>query len=129
MCGICGINWNDSDLIEKMANILHHRGPDQKGTLIDDDVSLGHRRLSIIDLSENGRQPIHNEDESIFVVHNGEVYNFKDLRKILEKNGHDFYSNTDTEVIVHAYEQWGQDCVSEFRGMFAFAIWDSNKKQ
>ena len=129
MCGICGINWSDRDLIEKMANILHHRGPDQKGTLVDDNVSLGHRRLSIIDLSENGRQPIHNEDESIFIVHNGEVYNFKDLRKILEKNGHDFYSNTDTEVIVHAYEQWGQDCVHEFRGMFAFAIWDSIKKQ
>jgi len=129
MCGICGINWSDRDLIEKMANILHHRGPDQKGTLVDDNVSLGHRRLSIIDLSENGRQPIHNEDESIFIVHNGEVYNFKDLRKILEKNGHDFYSDTDTEVIVHAYEQWGQDCVHEFRGMFAFAIWDSNKKQ
>lgn len=129
VCGICGFNWSDECLIEKMTDILDHRGPDQKGTLIDDNVSLGNRRLSIIDLSEKGRQPIHNEDESIFIVYNGEIYNFKELRKVLEKNGHDFYSNTDTEVIVHAYEQWDQDCVNKFRGMFAFAIWDSNKKQ
>jgi len=129
LCGICGINWSDEYLIGNMTDILYHRGPDQKGTLIDDDISLGHRRLSIIDLSEKGRQPVHNEDESIVIVYNGEVYNFMELRKVLEENGHDFYSDTDTEVMVHAYEQWGQDCVNKFRGMFAFAIWDSNKKQ
>ena len=82
-CGICGINWGDGNLIEKMSNVLYHRGPDQKGKLIDDNVSLGSRRLSIIDLSEKGRQPVHNEDESIFIVYNGEVYNFKDLREYI----------------------------------------------
>jgi len=129
MCGICGFTWSDESLIEQMAAILSHRGPDQKGKLIDDHISLGHRRLSIIDLSERGRQPLHNEDESIFIVHNGEVYNFKALRGLLENKGHTFYSDTDTEVIVHAYEQWGPDCVRRLRGMFAFAVWDSNKQE
>ncbi|TRZ49944.1 MAG: asparagine synthetase B, partial [Dehalococcoidia bacterium] len=129
MCGICGINWSDKNLIQNMTNILQHRGPDQQGTFINDHVSLGSRRLSILDLSERGRQPIHNENESIFVVHNGEIYNFEEIKKILEKKGHEFYSNTDTEVVVHAYEQWGQNCVNKFNGMFAFAIWDSTKQE
>jgi asparagine synthase (glutamine-hydrolysing) len=129
MCGICGFNWSDQKLINDMAEIISHRGPDQMGSFVDTGVSLGHRRLSIIDLSEKGTQPMHNEDESIYIVFNGEIYNFVDLRNELEQNGHIFKSNTDTEVIVHAYEQWGTGCVTRLRGMFAFAIWDSNKKQ
>jgi asparagine synthase (glutamine-hydrolysing) len=129
MCGICGFNWSDGSLAEDMADIMTHRGPDQQGSYVDEEVSLGHSRLSIIDLSEKGRQPMENEDGSIQIVYNGEIYNFKELRDILEKQGHNFFSGTDTEVIVHAYEQWGVECVKRFRGMFAFAIWDSNKKR
>jgi asparagine synthase (glutamine-hydrolysing) len=129
MCGICGFNWEDKKLVEDMTELLCHRGPDQTGSFIDTSVSLGHTRLSIIDLSEKGTQPMHNEDESIFIVFNGEIYNFKELRNDLEQNGHIFQSDTDTEVIIHAYEQWGNECVKKLRGMFAFAIWDSNKKE
>jgi asparagine synthase (glutamine-hydrolysing) len=129
MCGICGFNWSDQSLASDMADIMAHRGPDQQGSFVDDDVSLGHSRLSIIDLSEKGKQPMGNEDGSIQIVYNGEIYNFKELRDILEKQGHRFFSGTDTEVIIHAYEEWGVECVKRFRGMFAFAIWDSNKKQ
>ncbi|RCV66097.1 asparagine synthase (glutamine-hydrolysing) [Methanophagales archaeon] len=129
MCGICGFNWSDSSLAEDMADIMAHRGPDQQGSFVDDDVSLGHSRLSIIDLSEKGKQPMANEDGSIQIVYNGEIYNFKELRDILERQGHNFSSDSDTEVIVHAYEEWGVECVKRFNGMFAFAIWDSNKKQ
>ena len=129
MCGICGFNWSDRSLAEDMADIMAHRGPDQQGSFVDDDVSLGHSRLSIIDLSEKGKQPMANEDGSIQIVYNGEIYNFKELRDILEEQGHNFSSDSDTEVIVHAYEEWGVECVKRFNGMFAFAIWDSNKKQ
>lgn len=129
MCGICGFNWDDQRLVRDMTNIMDHRGPDQKGDFVDEGVSLGHSRLSIIDLSEKGKQPMKNEDGSLQIVFNGEIYNFKELRDILEKQGHSFFSNTDTEVIIHAYEQWGEDCVKRLRGMFAFAIWDSRNKQ
>jgi len=129
MCGICGFNWSDRSLVDDMADIMTHRGPDQQGSFVDDGISLGHSRLSIIDLSDRGNQPMGNEDGSIQIVYNGEIYNFKELRDILEKHGHNFVSSTDTEVIVHAYEEWGVECVKRFRGMFAFAIWDSNKKQ
>ena len=129
MCGICGFNWSDGPLAEDMADIMAHRGPDRQGSFVDDDVSLGHSRLSIIDLSEKGKQPMANEDGSIQIVYNGEIYNFNELRDILEKQGHNFSSDTDTEVVVHAYEEWGVECVKMFWGMFAFAIKDSNKKQ
>lgn len=129
MCGICGFNWDDQRLVRDMADIMDHRGPDQKGNFVDEGVSLGHSRLSIIDLSEKGKQPMKNEDGSLQIVFNGEIYNFKELRDILEKQGHRFFSNTDTEVIIHAYEQWGVECVKRLRGMFAFAIWDSRNKQ
>ena len=128
MCGIVGFNWNDKDLLKKMMKLVNHRGPDESGYYLDGDISLGHQRLKIIDL-KTGRQPIHNEDESIQIIFNGEIYNYLDLRNDLEKNGHRFYTNTDTEVIVHSYEEYGIDCVNRFNGMFAFAIWDSNKKQ
>lgn len=129
MCGICGFNWSNGSLVKDMTNIMIHRGPDQQGCFVDDEISLGHSRLSIIDLSEKGKQPMENEDGSIRIVYNGEIYNFKELREILEKEGHKFFSDTDTEVIIHAYEQWGEECVERLRGMFAFAIWDAQNKQ
>ncbi|MDQ1261792.1 MAG: hypothetical protein QG575_973, partial [Euryarchaeota archaeon] len=110
-----------------MNHALQHRGPDDQSTYIDDKISLGHRRLAIIDLSPAGRQPKSNEDESIWIVFNGEIYNFQDIRVELEKIGHQFSSNTDTEVIIHAYEEWGFCCVERFNGMWAFALYDKNK--
>ena len=125
MCGICGwIGDSDEETIKEMMGALSHRGPDDEGTYFSShQIGLGHRRLSIIDL-ETGRQPIHNEDESIWIVFNGEVYNFLELRDELEKKGHRFYTHSDTEVIVHLYEDLGEDCVRKLNGMFAFAIWD-----
>jgi len=128
MCGICGFNWKDENLIGKMTDQMLHRGPDQSGSFCDEDVSLGHRRLSIIDLSEHGRQPMHNEDKSVALVFNGEIYNFQELRPELEAKGHVFSCNSDSEVIIHAYEEYGPDCLQKFRGMFAFAIWDRKDK-
>lgn len=133
MCGICGIfEYSDSGVdkkvVQKMCDVVRHRGPDDKGFFFDDNVGLGHRRLSIIDL-ETGKQPVHNEDESIWIVYNGEIYNYLQLKKQLEKKGHKFYTQTDTEVIVHLYEDLGDFCVKKLRGMFAFAIWDGNKRK
>src|SRR3990167_4543333 len=103
MCGICGVyGSNDKELIKKMTDVMTHRGPDDSGYYISDDIVLGHRRLSIIDLY-TGKQPIHNEDESVWIVFNGEIYNFDEIRKNLENLGHRFYTNTDTEVILHSY--------------------------
>ena len=129
MCGITGFyGLSDPILLKKMTDVIKHRGPDDEGFFIDDNVGLGMRRLSIIDI-EGGKQPIHNEDESIWIVFNGEIYNFPELRKELIEKGHRFYTNTDTEVIVHAYEEYGEDFVNKLRGMFAFAIWDTNEKK
>lgn len=129
MCGICGVyGIEDKKLIREMNSKLIHRGPDQDGYFIDKKIMLGHRRLSIIDLSNNGKQPMHNEDKTIWIVFNGEIYNFKELRIDLEKKGHRFYSNTDTEVIVHGYEEYGVKFLEKLNGMFAFGIWDSKKK-
>lgn len=127
MCGINGFTWKDADLIEKMNLVLQHRGPDDQSTYIDDKVSLGHCRLAIIDLSPAGRQPKCNEDASIWIVFNGEIYNFQEIRSLLEMAGHRISSNSDTEVIIHAYEEWGTDCVERFNGMWAFAIYDKKK--
>lgn len=154
MCGICG----EIDLIKKeikpeiircMCNVLAHRGPDDEGMVFfkgdryfeirrsselppeenDFEVAFGHRRLSIIDLSEAAHQPMCNEDETLWIVFNGEVYNFQELSKRLEEKGHRFKSKSDTEVILHAYEEWDVECLSTFRGMFAFAIWDTKKRR
>lgn len=125
MCGICGFSWQDAQLVTRMAKELAHRGPDDHGVYTEPRVSLGFQRLSIIDLSENGRQPMSNEDGTIWLVYNGEIYNYRDLRVKLEAKGHRFRSRTDTEVILHAYEEDGPDCVQRFIGMFAFALWDS----
>jgi asparagine synthase (glutamine-hydrolysing) len=128
-CGICGfVGLSDKDLLRSMCEVIRHRGPDDTDYFLDGNVGLGIDRLKIIDLV-SGDQPIHNEDESIWVVFNGEIYNYKELKPELEARGHRFYTESDTECIVHAYEEWGDDCVSRFRGMFAFALWDSVRKR
>jgi asparagine synthase (glutamine-hydrolysing) len=124
MCGIAGITWKNEVLIERMIGALAHRGPDGSGVYTDDGVSLGHRRLSIIDLSENGRQPMSNEDGTLWITFNGEIYNYRELRADLLQRGHRFRSQTDSEVILHLYEECGSECVQSLRGMFAFGIWD-----
>lgn len=125
-CGIAGFaGLTDRGLLRKMLDVQKHRGPDSTGTFFDAKVGLGIDRLSIIDL-KTGDQPIHNEDETVWVTFNGEIYNYLELRSELEGLGHRFYTNSDTETVVHGYEQWHQDCPSHFRGMFAFVIWDAN---
>lgn len=133
MCGICGIfdlagHPIQDGLLKRMTAVLEHRGPDGQGLHVDREVGLGHRRLSIIDVA-GGAQPIANEDGSVSVVFNGEIYNFIELRRELEGFGHTFRTQSDTEVIVHAYEQWGEDCVRRFNGMFAFALWDARRRE
>lgn len=133
MCGITGIfdlnggGQINRSMLSDMNQSQFHRGPDQGGLHVEPGVGLGHRRLSIIDIS-SGQQPLFNEDESVVVVYNGEIYNFQSLAEELQGAGHIFKTRCDTEVIVHAWEQWGEACVERFRGMFAFAIWDRNKK-
>ncbi|MCK4788494.1 MAG: asparagine synthase (glutamine-hydrolyzing) [Desulfobacteraceae bacterium] len=133
MCGICGIfNFRktepiDVDLLKEMNNRMYHRGPDDEGYYISDNVGIAMRRLSIIDIA-TGRQPIHNENKTVWIVFNGEIYNYREMREFLLKKGHHFNTNSDTETIVHLYEEFGEDCVNYLRGMFAFAIWDSNSK-
>jgi len=134
MCGIFGIvNVNNTSFIQsetlcQMGDIIKHRGPDDAGFFIERNVGLGMRRLSIIDLS-GGHQPIFNERETLCTVFNGEIYNYLELRKDLQERGHHFQTSSDTEVIVHAYEEWGDDCPKKLRGMFAFAIWDKEKER
>lgn len=133
MCGIAGILQLDGsapskEVLVKMTRTLSHRGPDGEGFYLKGAVGLGHRRLSIIDLSDAGRQPIGNEDGSIWITYNGEIYNFQNIRTVLESRGHQFTSHTDSEVIVHAYEEWGIDCLQKFNGMFSFALWDGKRK-
>ncbi|MDP8230823.1 MAG: asparagine synthase (glutamine-hydrolyzing) [Candidatus Gorgyraea atricola] len=147
MCGICGkvslnTNANISEgLIRKMCSVLAHRGPDNEGVYLGTPnhslrsgtgqarVGLGHRRLSVIDVSSRGHQPMGNEDGSIWLVMNGEIYNFSELRKDLEKKGHIFKSHTDAETIIHLYEEKGIDCLNDLRGGFAFTIWDEKKQR
>jgi asparagine synthase (glutamine-hydrolysing) len=131
MCGIAGIIGNETDVsvetIHQMCQTIVHRGPDDEGIYVNGPVGLGMRRLSIIDVA-GGHQPVHNEDRTVWIVFNGEIYNFPELRPELEKRGHRFYTHTDTEVIVHLYEDYGADCVQKLRGMFAFAIYDEKKR-
>jgi asparagine synthase (glutamine-hydrolysing) len=135
MCGISGKLYFDStrpaerDVLERMNAVLAHRGPDDAGIHCDGQIGLAHRRLSIIDLSPAGHQPMANEDESIWIVFNGEIYNFPELRPDLAVRGHRFRSNTDTEVILHLYEEHGTECLRFLRGMFAFAIWDGPRRK
>jgi asparagine synthase (glutamine-hydrolysing) len=133
MCGITGIfdlrgrRDIDRGLLSRMNESQHHRGPDEGGLHVEPGVGLGHRRLSIIDLS-TGQQPLYNEDGSVCVVFNGEIYNYQELIPELQSRGHHFHTRSDTEVIVHGWEEWGEDCVKRFRGMFAFALWDRNRE-
>ncbi|MBU0703759.1 MAG: asparagine synthase (glutamine-hydrolyzing), partial [Chloroflexi bacterium] len=134
MCGICGIvNISasrpiDRDVLLRMTQVLEHRGPDDRGIYIDEQAGLGSRRLSIIDLA-GGRQPIANEDETMWIVFNGEIYNYRELRAYLQKRGHVFRTRTDTEVILHLYEEFGVDCAQHLNGIFAFAIWDARREE
>jgi len=129
MCGICGFTGTENTLLlRRMNKLLNHRGPDDTAYYADKKCSLGMKRLSIIDLKKN-IYPITNENQDIHVVYNGEIYNFKEITKLLEKRGHIFKTNCDGEVIVHAYEEWGEECVKRFNGMFAIAIWDAVKKK
>ncbi|MBN2239587.1 MAG: asparagine synthase (glutamine-hydrolyzing) [Dehalococcoidales bacterium] len=125
MCGINGFNWANKELLSRMNYATRFRGPDGEGEYIDSHVSLGHRRLSIIDLSANGSQPMCNEDETVWLTYNGEIYNYTELRKTLEKAGHTFKSNTDSEVIIHAYEEYGTGFENKLNGMWAFCIYDA----
>jgi asparagine synthase (glutamine-hydrolysing) len=133
MCGIAGMvkteagTFTDAATIHRMCQAIVHRGPDDEGIYVKGGVGLGMRRLSIIDVS-GGHQPIHNEDKTIWVVFNGEIYNFQELRAELERSGHRFYTNTDTEVIVHLYEELGADCVQKLRGMFGLALYDESRQ-
>jgi len=134
MCGIVGFFYKNNrnpekDLIQTMVDTLIHRGPDAKGVYLDDKVALGHRRLSIIDLSTASNQPICNEDKSIWVIFNGEIYNFRELRKKLEAKGHIFNSRGDAEVIVHSYEECGTDVFGKLDGMYAIGIYDKNRRK
>jgi len=134
MCGICGIAKTDNgepvsrSLLSSMCATIVHRGPDDEGIFVQNNVGLGVRRLSIIDV-EGGHQPLSNEDGSVWVAHNGEIYNFPELREELITCGHTFKTRTDTETIVHSYEEWGEHCFQKFRGMFAFALWDDRTKR
>src|SRR5690242_21078549 len=129
MCGICGIFYPDRDwrvssnVLSAMNQQIVHRGPDDGGFLVEENVGLAMRRLSIIDI-RTGHQPIANENESVWIVYNGEIYNHQELRVQLEAQGHRYRTKSDTETIIHLYEQYGRDCVKHLRGMFAFAIWD-----
>src|SRR5262245_21744930 len=132
MCGIAGLFSLHGkpvleDEVQSMCDAMVHRGPNDDGYYTAPGIGLGMRRLSIIDI-DGGHQPVRNEDGSVWVVFNGEIYNFKTLRCSLERQGHRFYSETDTEVIVHLYEQYGESCVDKLRGMFAFALWDERRK-
>jgi asparagine synthase (glutamine-hydrolysing) len=133
MCGIVGVVRNDGldvdrDLVARMCAAIRHRGPDDDGFYFNPAVGLGMRRLSIIDV-KGGQQPIHNQDRTAWIVFNGEIYNYLELRAQLEQLGHTFYTNSDTEAVVHAFEQYGADCPRYLRGMFAFAIWDERTQE
>jgi asparagine synthase (glutamine-hydrolysing) len=134
MCGIAGIfNRNGEPVsqvvLRKMTDAIAHRGPDGEGFYVDSFLGLGHRRLAILDLSPAGHQPMATEDGDYVVTYNGEIYNYQELRVELEDLGHRFRSRTDTEVVLHAYAQWGADCVRRFNGMFAFALWDRTRQE
>ena len=132
MCGFAGFVGeveNRDQVLTDMMNTIVHRGPDSEGRYVDEDAALGFRRLSIIDLSEVGDQPLYNEDKTLVLVFNGEIYNYQELRKELVEAGHVFASNTDSETLVHGFEEWGEKLVDRLRGMYAFVIWDIKKKK
>src|SRR5574343_118739 len=133
MCGITGIfdtrqaRAIDGAVLRRMNDSQHHRGPDEGDLYLEPGLGFGHRRLSIIDIA-TGQQPLFNADRSVAIVFNGEIYNYQELIPELQALGHQFHTRSDTEVIVHAWEAWGEACVERFRGMFAFALWDRNRE-
>src|SRR5438552_1124979 len=134
MCGIAGIlNLNrepvDRTLVERMTDVIEHRGPDAAGQYVDGHVGLGNRRLAIIDLSPAGSQPMVTDSGDLVVTYNGEIYNFRELRADLERLGRRFRSRSDTEVLLQAYEEWGESCLDRFNGMFAFAVWNRRREE
>src|SRR4026208_1577894 len=135
MCGINGIAFSsrsgrriDPAVVKRMRDVITHRGPDDEGGFIDDQIGLAHRRLSIVDVAA-GHQPMTNEDGSLHITYNGEIYNHADFRDELEARGHVYRTHCDTETILHLYEEHGDDCVNYLRGMFAFAIWDARERE
>jgi asparagine synthase (glutamine-hydrolysing) len=135
MCGINGIAFSSRsgrvvsrEVLERMRDVITHRGPDEDGLFIDRNIGLGHRRLSIVDVA-SGHQPMTNEDSSLHITYNGEIYNHADYRESLEAKGHVYATHCDTETILHLYEEHGSACVDYLRGMFAFAIWDQHKRE
>ena len=131
MCGICGFTGqieNREQILDNMMTRIIHRGPDGSGQYLDGEIAMGHRRLSIIDLS-TGDQPMKNEDGSLVITFNGEIYNYRELREELRKAGHTFATGSDTEVLLHGYEEWQEKLLDRLRGMFAFVIWDIKRKE
>ena len=132
MCGYIGFvgknTEKDEHVLKEMLSLIEHRGPDSQDVYLGENVSLGFRRLSIIDL-EGGKQPIYNEDKTKILVFNGEIYNYKSLREDLVKKGHEFYTQSDSEVLIHGYEEYGSDLLAKLRGMFSFVIWDTKNKK
>src|SRR5678816_2207310 len=135
MCGINGIAFSsrsgsqiDATLLKRMRDVITHRGPDDEGIFVDGRIGLGHRRLSIVDVA-SGHQPMTNEDGTLHITYNGEIYNHADFRPALEAAGHTYRTHCDTETILHLYEEYGESCVNHLRGMFAFAIWDQRRHQ
>ncbi|MDR0706043.1 MAG: asparagine synthetase B, partial [Planctomycetaceae bacterium] len=135
MCGICGAVWSEPSkaingtTLDVMTDILQHRGPDDRGTFLQQGIALGHRRLAIIDLTPSGLQPMPNEDETVWIVFNGEIYNFEQLRRELISCGHHFRSESDTEVLVHLYEEKHENLLQYINGMFAMAVWDVRERK
>ena len=131
MCGIAGFNWPDQRMVKTMMDALRHRGPDDEGFHVSGEVSLGHRRLSIVDLSKLGHQPMVYEhgDRRVIVTFNGEIFNYREVRQALEAKGYRFRSESDTEIILASYIEWGFECVHRFNGMWAFALYDEAASQ
>ncbi|MBR6617771.1 MAG: asparagine synthetase B, partial [Oscillospiraceae bacterium] len=131
MCGFVGFTGSVGDaerVIESMMDAIRHRGPDASGRYVDADIALGHRRLSIIDISEQGNQPLYSEDGNLVLVFNGEIYNYREIRKELQKLGYRFRTQTDSEVLIYGYAAYGTKLLEKLRGMFSFVIWDKRKK-
>src|SRR5438105_9117913 len=132
MCGIVGICHLDGepaspDILTRMTDVIRHRGPDDGGVYVDGPVGLGSRRLAVIDVTPGGHQPMAGETGTAVLVYNGELYNFRELRTELERAGHRFRSRSDTEVVLHAYEEWGESCLDRFNGHFAVTVWDRTR--